>query len=67
MKHPLTAAGLSPAECRRGARTLELACLRGITGAVVQLVRIVSEIVCVLSQKRETPPDSQLCPQIIAP
>ena len=51
----------------RHAQQLELACLRGITGAVVQLVRIVSEIVCVLSQKRETPPDSQLCPQIIAP
>ena len=29
LKHPLTAAGLSPAACRRGARSLELACLRG--------------------------------------
>ena len=29
LKHPLTAAGLSPAACRRGARALELACLRG--------------------------------------
>jgi ATP-dependent helicase/nuclease subunit B len=29
LKHPLTAAGLSPASCRRGARALELACLRG--------------------------------------
>ncbi len=29
LKHPLAAAGLSPAACRSGARTLELACLRG--------------------------------------
>ncbi len=29
LKHPLTAVGLSPAACRRGARALELACLRG--------------------------------------
>ena len=29
LKHPLAAAGLSPAACRRGARALELACLRG--------------------------------------
>ncbi len=29
LKHPLAAAGLSPAACRSGARALELACLRG--------------------------------------
>jgi len=29
LKHPLAAAGLSPAACRDGARTLELAALRG--------------------------------------
>jgi ATP-dependent helicase/nuclease subunit B len=29
LKHPLTAAGLSPVACRAAARTLELACLRG--------------------------------------
>jgi ATP-dependent helicase/nuclease subunit B len=29
LKHPLAAAGLSPAACRQAARTLELACLRG--------------------------------------
>ena len=29
LKHPLAAAGLSPAACRRLARTLERACLRG--------------------------------------
>ena len=29
LKHPLAAAGLPPAVCRRGARALELACLRG--------------------------------------
>jgi ATP-dependent helicase/nuclease subunit B len=29
LKHPLTAAGWSPASCRAAARTLELACLRG--------------------------------------
>jgi ATP-dependent helicase/nuclease subunit B len=29
LKHPLAAAGLSPAACRAGARALELACLRG--------------------------------------
>jgi ATP-dependent helicase/nuclease subunit B len=29
LKHPLTAAGFSPVACRRGARALELACLRG--------------------------------------
>ena len=29
LKHPLTAAGLTPVACRRGARALELACLRG--------------------------------------
>jgi ATP-dependent helicase/nuclease subunit B len=29
LKHPLAAAGLSPAACRRAARALELACLRG--------------------------------------
>ena len=29
LKHPLAAAGLSPAACRAAARALELACLRG--------------------------------------
>jgi ATP-dependent helicase/nuclease subunit B len=29
LKHPLAAAGLSPAACRHAARVLELACLRG--------------------------------------
>jgi ATP-dependent helicase/nuclease subunit B len=29
LKHPLAAAGLSPAACRQAARALELACLRG--------------------------------------
>jgi ATP-dependent helicase/nuclease subunit B len=29
LKHPLAAAGLAAAECRAGARALELACLRG--------------------------------------
>ncbi len=29
LKHPLTAAGLAPADCRACARALELACLRG--------------------------------------
>jgi ATP-dependent helicase/nuclease subunit B len=29
LKHPLAAAGLSPAACRSAARSLELACLRG--------------------------------------
>jgi ATP-dependent helicase/nuclease subunit B len=29
LKHPLAAAGLSPAACRAAARSLELACLRG--------------------------------------
>jgi ATP-dependent helicase/nuclease subunit B len=29
LKHPLAAAGLSPAACRQAARVLELACLRG--------------------------------------
>jgi ATP-dependent helicase/nuclease subunit B len=29
LKHPLAAAGLSPAACRQAARSLELACLRG--------------------------------------
>lgn len=29
LKHPMTSAGLSPAECRQAARALEIACLRG--------------------------------------
>ncbi len=29
LKHPMAAAGVSPAACRAGARALELACLRG--------------------------------------
>ncbi len=61
LKHPLAAAGLSPAACRAAARELELACLRG-----PRPQRGVSGLRRALDRARTTPDAKALLPRLEA-